>query len=233
MQRPRSLPARLACLAFVTAFGPATAGKVVAADATIQARNYEFFKPTVTIEVGDTVTWTFSGDVHSVTSGQPGSPDGSFDSELKAEGQTYERTFTAAGTFPYFCLVHPGLMTGTIVVGAASPTPMPTPAPTLAPTPPPTPAPTPPPTVAPTVPPASATASPSAAVSSAPPPSAEGTASSPNSSPTSTPSPAPSPSGGTAQAADGEGEIPLAALIGGGLAIGALAAVIAIRRRAA
>ena len=221
----------------MTAFGLVTAGKVVAADATIQARNYAFFEPTVTIEVGNTVTWTFSGDFHSVTSGQPGSPDGSFDSELKAEGQTYERTFTAAGTFPYFCLVHPGQMTGTIVVGAASPPPLPTPAPTaaptLAPTPPPTPAPTPRPTVAPTVPPASATASPSAAVSSAPPPSASGTASSPASSPPSTPSPAPSPSGGTAQAADGEGEIPLAALIGGGLAIGALAAVIAIRRRAA
>ena len=44
--------------------------------------------------------------MHTVTSGTPGSPDGTFKSEALADGATFSFAFTAAGTFPYFCSIH-------------------------------------------------------------------------------------------------------------------------------
>ena len=53
-------------------------------------------------------------------------PDGKFcspsdtdcgNTTLSTQGETYDHTFTAAGTYPYFCLPHGVLgMTGTVVV---------------------------------------------------------------------------------------------------------------------
>lgn len=81
---------------------------------------------TTTINVGDTVTWTWNGGQHSSTSGacSPGcTPDGNWDSGVKTSG-TFSHTFAAAGTFPYHCEVHLSMMQGTIVVqsGQTAPT---------------------------------------------------------------------------------------------------------------
>ena len=81
----------------------------------------------ITVNGGDTVTWTVMqsiGELHTVTSGKPGDAQVGtvFDSglTLKDNGQGYQFQFTTAGTFAYFCQVHPVDMTGTItVVGAA------------------------------------------------------------------------------------------------------------------
>src|SRR5215467_4976889 len=54
----------------------------------------------VTIQVGDTVRWTWAGNNHSATSGTPGNPNGIFDSGIHNSGFTYSFTFTSAGTFP-------------------------------------------------------------------------------------------------------------------------------------
>ncbi|HEX7948712.1 MAG TPA: plastocyanin/azurin family copper-binding protein [Candidatus Limnocylindrales bacterium] len=115
----------------------------VAATASIAVENYDFAPASRTIQVGDTVRWTFSGDQHSVTS-----RDGLFDSGITDAGGSFEFRFTTAGTFRYYCVVHPGLMSGTIVVRAASATPRATVRPTA------TPRPTPRPTVRATVKPA-------------------------------------------------------------------------------
>jgi plastocyanin len=80
---------------------------------------------TVNISVGQTVTWNWVGSLmHSVTSGTCSSasscmPDGNFDSgsTLLGPGSTFSHTFTTAGTFPYYCRNHLGLMTGTVIVG--------------------------------------------------------------------------------------------------------------------
>jgi plastocyanin len=85
------------------------------------------FQPTdLTINVGDTVTWTVTqaiADPHTVTSGTLGGADQGklFDSGLilKNNGDHFDWTFTAAGTFPYFCTVHPAEMKGTITVTGA------------------------------------------------------------------------------------------------------------------
>jgi plastocyanin len=70
----------------------------------------------VQVSVGDTITWTNDdSQPHTATSGQNATPDGMFDSSIMAPGATFEHTFTEAGEFPYFCLLHPN-MVGTVSV---------------------------------------------------------------------------------------------------------------------
>jgi plastocyanin len=80
--------------------------------------NSECYIPnTVTIGVGGTITWTNDDTAaHTVTSGTASDgPDGTFDSSIFMQGSTFEFTFAEAGTYEYFCVVHPW-MTGTIIV---------------------------------------------------------------------------------------------------------------------
>ncbi|HET6517760.1 MAG TPA: plastocyanin/azurin family copper-binding protein, partial [Nitrosopumilaceae archaeon] len=73
---------------------------------------------TVTIQKGGTVTWSNDDTAaHTVTSGGPtAGPSGMFDSSLVMGGKTFQFTFDKAGTYDYFCMVHPW-MTGTVKVG--------------------------------------------------------------------------------------------------------------------
>src|ERR671914_908274 len=72
----------------------------------------------VQVGVGDTVTWTNDdAQPHTATSGQNATPDGTFDSSIMAPGATFEHTFTEAGEYPYFCLLHPN-MVGTVSVSS-------------------------------------------------------------------------------------------------------------------
>ena len=48
-------------------------------------------------------------------SGENVTPDGNFDSGIMAPAATFEHTFTEAGEFPYFCLLHSN-MVGTVSV---------------------------------------------------------------------------------------------------------------------
>jgi plastocyanin len=83
------------------------------------------FQPAdVTVNAGDTVTWTVTqavADPHTVTSGS-GTPSGVFDSKitLHNNGDTFSYTFATPGTFPYYCTIHPTQMKGTITVLAAA-----------------------------------------------------------------------------------------------------------------
>jgi plastocyanin len=102
----------------------AVAGSVSAADPTaISIVDRSFDPADATIHVGDTITWTVTkaiADPHSVTSGKSGDPDQGkvFDSKLtlRNNGDTFSFTFPTAGTFGYFCIVHPAQMHGTIQV---------------------------------------------------------------------------------------------------------------------
>ncbi len=78
-----------------------------------------------TVHVGDTVKWVWMGGSHSTTSGTCTTggyygggctADGHWDSGVAASPFTFSQTFTAAGTFKYFCGVHLGGMTGTVQV---------------------------------------------------------------------------------------------------------------------
>src|SRR5215211_1795148 len=75
----------------------------------------------IQVSVGNTVTWTNNdSQPHTVTSGSNGQPDNKFNSSpnfspLLNPGQTFSFTFTQAGTYPYFCMLHPN-MVGTVSV---------------------------------------------------------------------------------------------------------------------
>ena len=75
----------------------------------------------IQVSVGNTVTWTNDdSQPHTVTSGGNGQPDNKFNSSpnfnpLMAPGQTSSFTFTQAGDYPYFCMLHPN-MVGTVSV---------------------------------------------------------------------------------------------------------------------
>jgi plastocyanin len=89
-----------------------------------------FFPSDVTIQVGQTVHWVWSGTrMHNVVSGTPdGTADNRFcspndtncaNAPLSPPGTTYDHTFTQTGTYSYFCAPHVLFgMTGTITVVA-------------------------------------------------------------------------------------------------------------------
>ena len=105
------------------------ASAVLAADSSVTIAGFAFAPATVTIQVGDSVTWTNEDSApHTATAG-----DGSFDTGQLANGDSDTVTFDTAGTFDYVCSIHPQ-MTGSVVVEAAAATPAPTDAPTAAPT---------------------------------------------------------------------------------------------------
>lgn len=74
----------------------------------------------ITIAISDSVNWENADTAaHTVTSGTPkDGPDGKFDSSLMSPGSSFIHQFTEAGSYPYFCLVHPW-MTGTVFVESA------------------------------------------------------------------------------------------------------------------
>jgi LPXTG-motif cell wall-anchored protein len=102
---------------------PAPAAPVtpVAAAQNVSIKDNAFDPTTITVKVGDTVTWTIAGqNEHTVTA-----DNGSFDSDdLKAgEKTSFSFSFTNAGTYAYYCKYHGGRggqgMSGTVVVQAA------------------------------------------------------------------------------------------------------------------
>ena len=80
-----------------------------------------FLPSTVVITAGGTVTWENTDTAaHTASSGTAaGGPDGVFDSSLVMAGGSYSVTLDDAGTYPYFCMVHPW-MSGTLVVEDAA-----------------------------------------------------------------------------------------------------------------
>lgn len=91
---------------------------------TITFLNVAIDRGTENVAVGTKVVWTnaeTNGVPHNVTSGTVGTtpqPDGRFASaQLLNAGEKFEHAFTAAGTYHYYCALHPAQMQGTITVG--------------------------------------------------------------------------------------------------------------------
>lgn len=82
-----------------------------------ETTNECYLPASVSISVGDTVVWNNDDTAaHTVTSGNPSDgPDGVFDSSLVMTGNSFEFTFNEAGSYEYFCMVHPW-MTGAVQV---------------------------------------------------------------------------------------------------------------------
>jgi plastocyanin len=86
-------------------------GQTGGSEIRVVMSNRAFDPATVTINVGDTVTWlNQDAPQHDVVA-----DNGEFTSELFDQGQTFSFAFTKAGTYPYHCSIHPG-MTGAVIV---------------------------------------------------------------------------------------------------------------------
>jgi plastocyanin len=84
-----------------------------AASGSVTISDFQFAPASITVEMGDTVTWTNAGPTaHSATGD-------SFDTGIFSEGQSRSETFNEAGTFSYICTPHPQ-MKGTVTVQAAA-----------------------------------------------------------------------------------------------------------------
>ena len=77
----------------------------------VKIDNFSFGPATLTVAVGTSVTWTNRDDIpHTVVS-----TDGVFKSKVLDTDEKFVYTFGKAGTFPYFCSIHPK-MTGKVIV---------------------------------------------------------------------------------------------------------------------
>jgi plastocyanin len=90
--------------------GSSGTGAGTAAATAVSIANFAFDPASVTVKVGDTVTWTNNDSTtHTITG------DGGLDSGDVAPGSTFSKTFDKAGTYKYHCSIHP-TMTGEVVV---------------------------------------------------------------------------------------------------------------------
>jgi plastocyanin len=77
----------------------------------VRVDNFTFGPDTLTVPVNSTVTWINKDDVPHVIA----SNDGVFKSKALDTDDKYSYTFSKAGTYPYYCSIHPK-MVGKIVV---------------------------------------------------------------------------------------------------------------------
>ena len=76
----------------------------------VKIDNFSFGPGTLTVPVGTTVTWTNRDDIpHTVVS-----TEGAFKSKVLDTDEKFSFTFSKAGTYPYFCSIHPK-MTGKVI----------------------------------------------------------------------------------------------------------------------
>jgi plastocyanin len=84
----------------------------VSGTAKVTITNFAFSPAILTVRVGTKVTWTNEDIVaHTVTFTDVAN------SPVLNRGNTFSRTFTAAGTYSYICSIHP-FMHGSVVVTA-------------------------------------------------------------------------------------------------------------------
>jgi plastocyanin len=84
-----------------------------AANVTVNISNYTYLPTEMTVPVGTTVTWTnHDDDAHTITAAGDSKL---FDSGEIGKDETFQFTFTSAGTYNYLCTVHDN-MSGVVVV---------------------------------------------------------------------------------------------------------------------
>jgi Icc protein len=117
----RSVSIAVLTVALATGVGTITVGQknILAsaqekpATAEVKIDNFSFGPATLTVPVGTSVTWTNRDDIpHTVVSTDDPK---SFKSKVLDTDEKFSFTFSKAGTYPYFCSIHPK-MTGKVMV---------------------------------------------------------------------------------------------------------------------
>jgi plastocyanin len=104
-------PAMIAMLMLAVSPNVKASDQPSAAATEVKIDNFVFGPQTVTVPVGSTVTWINKDDIPHTTV----STDGVFKSKVMDTDEKFSYTFTNAGTYPYYCTIHPK-MTGKVVV---------------------------------------------------------------------------------------------------------------------
>lgn len=116
MRRSVSVPLFIAVVALglaALAKNPVVAAQQQSQGAEVKIDNFSFGPASLTVSVGSTVTWTNRDDIpHTVVSTDDPK---AFKSKVLDTDEKFSFTFTKAGTYAYFCSVHPK-MTGKVVV---------------------------------------------------------------------------------------------------------------------
>ena len=95
--------------------------KVEIAKGSSDQSNGQFFVPSeISVSTGRQVIWTNADTtIHTVVQGSPSNSSSSsqpeFESDFIKAGETFDHTFTASGSFDYYCTLHPW-MTGKVTV---------------------------------------------------------------------------------------------------------------------
>ncbi|HEU4697830.1 MAG TPA: plastocyanin/azurin family copper-binding protein [Gemmatimonadales bacterium] len=102
-----------------TAAAPGGGGGGGTATDQVSVQNNVFSPQVITVPVGTTVTWTWSANAleHNIVPNTAGSVPN--DPTISSAPSSYQVTFTAPGTYDYYCQVHgsPGAgMHGTVIV---------------------------------------------------------------------------------------------------------------------
>jgi plastocyanin len=106
-----AMPVMIAMLLLAGSLSVTASDQPTAANAEVKIDNFSFGPQELTVASGTTVTWTNRDDIpHTVVS-----TDGVFKSKVRDTDEKFSYTFTKAGTYPYYCSVHPK-MTGKVVV---------------------------------------------------------------------------------------------------------------------
>jgi plastocyanin len=94
--------------------GPSEPGDTNNTSPTVTVTNNQFNPSALSVPVNSTVTWQWNsgGVAHNVTF-----QDGTASASLTSG--SFPRMFTAAGSFPYMCTLHPG-MAGSVSVTAST-----------------------------------------------------------------------------------------------------------------
>jgi plastocyanin len=92
----------------------ALAPVVAAGDTTVKIDNFAFAPEQLTVKVGTTVTWVNDDDIpHTVVASGKAFKSKALDTDDK-----FAFTFTAPGSYEYFCSLHPHMKATVNVVGA-------------------------------------------------------------------------------------------------------------------
>lgn len=106
-----AVPVMIAMILLAGSVSVAANAEPSAAAASVKIDNFVFGPQTLTVPLGTTVTWTNSDDIPHTSV----STEGVFKSKVLDTDEKFSYTFTKAGTYPYYCTIHPK-MTGQIVV---------------------------------------------------------------------------------------------------------------------
>jgi plastocyanin len=100
----------------ISAAAAEPAAQLLPAVVTIHIKDFKYNPTPVAVHVGDRVTFVNDDDeAHTATS-----DDKSFDSEGLDSGASWQHVFSKAGTYHYFCELHPYMKATLVVLPAAA-----------------------------------------------------------------------------------------------------------------